>query len=384
MSVAGMEARLPRMLADLERLVRCESPSSDLAALARSADVVAETGTALLGREPERIEVDGRPHLRWGDPTTEVLLLAHHDTVWPIGSLAEHPFDIDDGVLRGPGCLDMKAGLVMAWHALDALQLPAGVVLLVTADEEIGSPSSRELIEAEAADARAVLVLEAAADDGSLKVQRKGMSAYEVRVHGRAAHAGLEPTAGVNATVELARQILTVSELQRLDAGTTVTPTVAAAGSTRNTVPAFAAVDVDVRCRTAAEQHDIDIAMRALRPYDPLARIEVRGGPNRLPLEAHASADLFALAQRVAADLGLAPPTGAAVGGGSDGNLTAALGVPTLDGLGAVGGGAHAAHEHVRVAEIPPRTALLTAMIAELIASSGGTGSAGSNRTAAR
>src|SRR5215467_10784643 len=226
--MAGMRHALPAMLADVESLIRCESPSADLAAVAASADLVARLGTERLGAPPDRIVVDGRSHLRWrlGDDPARVLLLAHHDTVWPVGTLTTHPFAVTDGVLRGPGCFDMKTGLVMALHAIAALDDRSGVTLLVTGDEELGSPSSRSLIESEAAGCAAALVLEASADGGALKTQRKGVSLYRVRALGRAAHAGLEPHRGVNASVELAHQALAVAALTDPDRGTTVTPTV--------------------------------------------------------------------------------------------------------------------------------------------------------------
>jgi glutamate carboxypeptidase len=357
---------LPDLLTDLRELVECESPSSDLAAVARSADVVARVGTVRLGVEPERVVLDGRTHLRWrlGDGPTRVLLLGHHDTVWPLGSLATRPFSVEGGVLRGPGCFDMKAGLVMAFHAAAALSDRDGVTILVTGDEELGSPSSRFLIEDEARGATAALVLEASADGGALKTERKGVSLYEVVVHGRAAHAGLEPELGVNATLELAHQALAVSGLADPSLGTTVTPTVSHAGTTTNTVPAAGSFAVDVRVRTAAEQDRVDLAMRALRPVLPGATLEILGGPNRPPLEMSASMPLFERARALAPDL-----THASVGGASDGNFTAGVGTPTLDGLGAVGGGAHAEDEHVLVDELPRRTALLAALVADLLAS---------------
>lgn len=368
--VERMRAALPSMLDDIEALVTCESPSSDLAAVARSAEVVARLGVERLGAEPERIVLDGRAHLRWrfGGGPRRVVLLGHHDTVWPLGSLASHPYTVDDDVMRGPGCFDMKAGVVVAMHALAALPDRSGVTLLVTGDEEIGSPTSRALIEAEAAGCAAALVLEASAGGGALKLERKGVSHYEVRVTGRAAHAGLEPERGVNATVELAHQVLAVAALADAERGTTVTPTLMSAGSSANTVPARGAFAVDVRARSAAEQERVDTAMRALRPALDGAELEVLGGPNRPPLPRSASAALFERASGAAAALGLPPLTGVAVGGGSDGNFTAGVGTPTLDGLGAVGGGAHADDEHVLVAELAPRAALVAALVADLLA----------------
>ena len=356
---------LEDLLDDLRTLVECESPSSDLDAVARSAEVVARVGLARLGVEPERIILDGRTHLRWrlGADPSRVLLLGHHDTVWPLGTLDAHPCVVQDGVLRGPGCFDMKAGLVMAFHAAAGL---SGVTILVTGDEELGSPSSRGLIEDEARLAEAALVLEASADGGALKTERKGVSLYDVRVTGWAAHAGLEPERGTNATVELARQVLAVEGLGDADAGTTVTPTAARSGTTTNTVPAAGSLAVDVRVRTLAEQDRVDRAMRALAPVLPGAGVEVWGGPNRPPLEAAASAALFERARAIASGLGLPDLTCAAVGGASDGNFTAGVGTPTLDGLGAVGGGAHAEDEHVLVDALPGRTALLRALLEEL------------------
>ncbi len=353
---------LDTFLADLRELVECESPSDDLAAVAHSADVVARIGELRLGSAPEQIVLEGRTHLRWrlGPGPWPVLVLGHHDTVWPIGTLATHPFSVEGDVLRGPGCFDMLAGLVMAFHALAGLE---GVTLLVTGDEELGSPSSRALIEDEARVAEAALVLEASADGGALKTERKGVSLYDVAVVGRAAHAGLEPEVGVNATLELAHQALAVAGLGDRETGTTVTPTVARAGTTTNTVPAAGSFSVDVRVRSLAEQDRVDAAMRGLRPVLPGAVVEVSGGPNRPPLEAIASLTLFERARALASDL-----THVAVGGASDGNFTAGVGTPTLDGLGAVGGGAHADSEHVLVSHLLPRTELLAALVSDLLA----------------
>jgi glutamate carboxypeptidase len=371
-----MRALLPQMTADIRELIECESPSADAGAVARSADVVARLGTRLLGVAPERL---GPAHLRWqlGGPARvlsrpaaenpRVLLLGHHDTVWPLGSLATRPYAMTGGVLRGPGCFDMKAGLVLALYAVAALPDRAGVTVLVTGDEEIGSPTSRDLIESTARGCAGALVLEGAADGGALKTERKGTSAYQVHATGRAAHAGLEPERGVNASVELAHQLLAVTALGDPALGTTVTPTVLTAGNTTNTVPAAGEFAVDVRARDVAEQARVDRALRALRPVLPGARLTVSGGPNRPPLSSAASSDLYARAVKLAVALGLAAPGRAAVGGGSDGNFTAGLGIPTLDGLGAVGGGAHADDEHVLVGELPGRAALVAALVADLL-----------------
>jgi glutamate carboxypeptidase len=384
-----MERRLPAILADIETLVRCESPSTVAEAVSRSADLVAALGARHLGTAPERIVTDGCTHLRWrlGTGPARVLLLAHHDTVWPLGSLETHPFSVRDGVLRGPGCFDMKAGLVLALHALAELSSasqqgasqqgasqqgasqagPGGVTLLVTGDEELGSPTSRGLIEAEAAGCRAAFVLEASADGGALKTARKGVSLYEVRAVGRAAHAGLEPERGVNATLELAHQVLAVAGLADAALGTTVTPTALSSGTVSNTVPAAGAFSVDVRMWDVAEQARVHAALSSLLPVVPDAVLQVSGGPNRPPLAASSSGGLFALASSVAARLGLPSLTSAEVGGASDGNYTAGVGTPTLDGLGAVGGGAHADSEHVLVDSLPGRAALLAALIDTLL-----------------
>lgn len=361
---------LVELLADVEQLVLCESPSADLDAVAGSARVVREVGRRRLGVEPEVLVRNGCTHLRWqlGSGPPRLLLLAHHDTVWPVGSLRSHPFTMRDGVLRGPGCFDMKAGLALAFHALGGLDDAAGVVLLVTGDEEIGSHSSRSLIEREARGVEATLVLEPSADGGALKCARKGISMYEVQVAGRAAHAGLEPERGVNAAVEAAHQLLRVTELADPARGTTVTPTLVSAGTTSNTVPAQARFGIDVRVSEPAEQHRVDAALAELAPRLPGAVVSVSGGVNRPPLVESASADLFATAVEVAQRLGLPEPTAASVGGGSDGNFTAALDVPTLDGLGAIGGGAHADDEHVLVRELPGRLALLRGLVKELTA----------------
>ncbi len=367
------EQRLDRLLTDLERLVRIESPSDDLAALGRSADAVTRIGTRCLGAEPERRVVDGKPHLVWhlGTGPRRVVILAHHDTVWPVGSWGPDPWSLEGGVVRGPGCFDMITGILQALYGLqllveDGVDLD-GVTLLVTADEEIGSRSSRALIETESRGCRAALVLEASGPGGALKTERKGTSDYEIAVIGRAAHAGLEPEKGVNAAVELAHQVLAITGLGRADLGTTVTPTVLSAGTTTNTVPGRAVIKVDVRVRTAAEQQRVDRDIRGLAPVLRGARLEIGGGPNRPPLQATASAELFERAGRLAAGAGLGPLTSLAVGGASDGNFTAGAGVPTLDGLGAVGGGAHADDEHVLVEAIPARTALLALVVRNLL-----------------
>jgi glutamate carboxypeptidase len=288
--------------------------------------------------------------------------------VWPAGTIDRWPFSVDGNRATGPGAFDMKAGLVQALFALAALGATdlarPPVVLVVTADEEIGSPAGRAVVESVARNASAVLVLEAS-ESGRLKVARKGVSNYDLFVTGRAAHAGLEPEKGVNALVAAARLIVELERLGAPQLGTTVTPTTATAGTTRNTVPAAASVALDVRAATTAEQQRVDDAVRALHP-DGGAGLTVEGGVNRPPMEETSSAELMALARRAAERCGLGPLGSARVGGGSDGNFTAALGVRTLDGLGAVGAGAHAEGEYVDVPSMPERAALLAELILEI------------------
>jgi glutamate carboxypeptidase len=376
--VTRLSVRQEAMVELLEVLVASESPSDDPVRLAATTDLVAERGEALLGRAPERPASTGAPALRWTVPAAgadgtpdagPVVLLAHLDTVWPAGTTGRWPFSVDGDRATGPGTFDMKAGLVQALFALAELDGSGWphpeVVLLVTADEEIGSPAGRALVEAAAQGARAVLVLEASAPGGALKVARKGVSNYWLHVTGRAAHAGLEPERGINALVAAAHLVLALDGLADPGAGTTVTPTLARAGSAQNTVPASASVAVDVRASSVAEQTRVDAALRALTVPGG-ATVEVEGGVNRPPLEEALATDLLAVARRAAGRCGLTPLDAVRVGGGSDGNFTAALGVPTLDGLGAVGGGAHAEGEHVLVSTMPERAALLAALVVEL------------------
>lgn len=362
-----LRAASPAMLADLATLVGIETPSADLTALAEGVAEVAALGERLTGKAPKRIAIEDREHLRWswGGPT-RVLLLGHLDTVWPKGTLSRWPFAVVDGRATGPGCFDMKAGLVQLFHALAEIDNRDGVTVLVTTDEELGSPTSRALIEETAAGARAALVLEASAA-GALKTGRKGVAHYRVQVTGRAAHAGLAPELGANATVQAAHLVLELDALARPEADTTVTPTVLHAGSSANTVPATAELQVDSRACSSAEQRRVDAAMRTLAPTVPGTTLTVHGGINRPPLEPEHTRALFDTASRLAKRLGLAPLESAEVGGASDGNFTAGIGVPTLDGLGAVGDGAHAEGEWVAIAALPQRAALLAALIDELL-----------------
>jgi glutamate carboxypeptidase len=356
------------MTDDLRRLVEAESPSLEIAALQASAAGLADLIAERLGERPVLVDGPAGPHvhLRRDDAGAKVLVVGHHDTVFPLGTLARRPFDVRNGRATGPGVFDMKGGIVQAVHAVASLTDRSGVELLFTADEEVGSATSRLLIEERARACGAVLVLEPSADGGALKIGRKGVGTFEVIVEGRAAHAGLEPHLGVNALVEAAHQVGLVAALGNLGAGTTVTPTVARAGTAENVVPAEARFKVDVRVTSAAETARIEAAMAALRAVDPAAVVRVEGSINRPPMPASASASLFPLAERAAAAAGLGAIDGVSVGGGSDGNFTAAIGVPTLDGLGAVGGGAHADHEWIDVTAMPQRARMLAALLVEL------------------
>ncbi|GAA2403389.1 glutamate carboxypeptidase [Catellatospora methionotrophica] len=355
-TLAALRTRLPRLVEDLAELVAVESPFETPRATAASADAVTALGSRLLGSAPERHGA----HLVWSHGPTRVLLVGHHDTVWPVGTLARWPFQVDGDRATGPGCFDMKAGLVQLFHALTTLPSLDGVTVVVNGDEEVGSPDSRVLIERAARGARAALICEPSAD-GALKTARKGIARYRLEIAGRAAHAGLDPGRGVNAGVELAHQILAVAGLG--DGDTTVTPTVLSGGSTDNTVPAAAGVAVDVRAFHQAEFERVDRAMQGLRPVLAGSRVTVHGGVHRPALPPTASARLYGLARTVAAELGLAPLAGVAVGGASDGNLTAGYGIPTLDGLGPVGGNAHAEGEWVDLPAMAERAALLAALV---------------------
>ncbi|WP_434975906.1 M20 family metallopeptidase [Streptomyces cyaneofuscatus] len=347
------------MLEDLRTLVEIESPSRDLDALAASAEAVATVIENRLGGQAVLNVNAGGTHVHWvagGEP--RVLILGHHDTVFPLGTLARRPFAVADGRATGPGVFDMLGGLVQAVHGLATLDDRSGVEILVTADEEVGSFSSRAFIEERARACGAVLVFEGAADGGALKNARKGCGAFRVSIAGRASHAGLEPEAGVNALIEAAHQVLAIAALSRPELGTTVTPTVASAGTLENVVPAEATVVVDVRVESAEEKERVEAAFAALTPQVDGARITVEGTIARPPMPASAAAELLPLARQLMPGI-----EAVAVGGGSDGNLTAAVGVPTLDGLGAVGGGAHADHEYVVVDAMAERAHLAAGLV---------------------
>lgn len=363
MTTQTAEVSLDQMLQDLKTLVEVESPSRDIDALTASANAIKAVIEDRLGGEAKLIESEGGPHVHWsGGGEPKVLILGHHDTVFPLGTLERRPFKVEDGHATGPGVFDMLGGFVQAIHGLATLDNCSGVEILMSADEEVGSRASRALIEERAQACGAVLVFEPSADGGALKTGRKGCGTFYVDIAGRASHAGLEPEAGVNALIEASHQILEITTFNRPEIGTTVTPTVATAGTTDNVVPAEASVIVDVRVESADEKARIEAAFAALQPHLDEAGITIRGGINRPPMPESASTDLYAIAKRVMPSV-----EGKAVGGASDGNFTAALGVPTLDGLGAVGGGAHADHEYLVVDTMPERAALVAGIVDALV-----------------
>ena len=354
------------IIEDLQKLVEFESPSDDLAACRGVVDLAIQIANNNLKPEAKIIEENGRPVFWWGSTNPEVVLLAHLDTVWPIGSFTP-TWNVTGDVAKGPGVFDMKAGFLQAIYAVKEIAgADTKVAIIATTDEEVGSQTSRALIERVAKGAKAVLVLEASLN-GKVKTGRKGTAMYQIALHGRASHAGLEPEKGINATTEIAAIVIEVAKLANPEFGTTVVPTVMHAGTTTNTVPALATLDIDIRSFSAAELTRIDGAMRKLVASHPEAKLEVTGGINRPPLEESATLELYEILEKVAKGIGMNAIGKAAVGGASDGNFAAAAGARVLDGLGAVGDGAHAPHEQILLSSIPSRVKLLTAFIKELI-----------------
>lgn len=355
--------RLEAMLAALEALVRCESPSDDLDACRDVVRLASDIATRVLGTPAEIRDIEGRPVFWWGSHQPEIVLLAHLDTVWPKNTYSPL-WEVQGDVIRGPGVFDMKAGFVQALYALKGIAGP--VALIATTDEEIGSFSSRNLIRDISSQAKAVLVLEASLD-GKVKTGRKGTSMYKISIHGVAAHAGLEPEKGVNATTEIAEIVLALSALEDAQSKTSVVPTLLKSGNSANTVPDLATLEIDARSFSTAELERVDAGIRNIKTKNPKARIEITGGLNRPPLEPSSTKKLYQIAEDVAKSIGMAPLGCAEVGGASDGNLAAAAGAQVLDGLGAIGGGAHAASEWVSLKSIEERSALLHALIQELL-----------------
>lgn len=384
-----MRAQQDEMLALLRQMVEIESPSTDKQAVDRLGAFVAGHLSELAGTVGGKVKVHrsrttgdhlqaeffgssaDRPAGR-SRANKKILLLGHLDTVWDMGTLSGMPFRVARGKAYGPGVYDMKSGIVVALFALRHLietgaRMPRPVTLLLNADEEIGSPSSRSLTEATARRSIAALVLEPSyGASGALKTSRKGTGEYRIHVQGRAAHAGLDPEKGASAINELSRQLIFLQHIADIKRGITLNPGVITGGTRTNVVAAAAEASIDVRIRHLADGPRVDKLLRGLRPHDRRTRLRITGGMNRPPFEVTpAGAELFSRARHLARPLGISLEQ-AAVGGGSDGNFTAALGVPTLDGLGGVGDGAHASHEHIIISELPRRAALLAHLMANL------------------
>jgi glutamate carboxypeptidase len=370
-----LKPRLPQMLATLRRFVTAESPSLEKAAADRCCGVIA----ADWSKQSVRVERIKQKHR--GDflrithapgnsrASGQLLVLGHYDTVYSTGALTRMPFRVKGGKAYGPGTFDMKAGIVLALFALQALQrtetpLRKRLVFLWTSDEEIGSEASRKFFESEARRSDAVFVLEPSfGPQGLLKTARKGVGEAELIVHGRASHAGLAPQEGINAIHELARQLTRIEKWSDLRRGVAVNAGIIEGGTRANVIPERARVVLDLRALRISDMRSLEERLHELRPIQSGARLEITGGFDRPPLESKMSAALFERARMLAQQIGLTVGE-CTVGGGSDGNFTAALGVPTLDGLGAVGDGAHSAHEHILINALPVRASLLAALLA--------------------
>ena len=365
------------LLEFIEALVAIESPSDDPVAVNRCGDELARRLEAIGGTTGSVVtrvpSTTAGAHLRaeFGSGPRQILLLGHFDTVWPVGQLERMPLKREGGRLHGPGVFDMKAGIGLAALATRALLdrealSTTRIVMLWTTDEEIGSGTSRGLIEAEAAKSEAVLVFEPSLPGGALKTSRKGVGQFEMIARGVSAHAGLDPGKGVSAIRELARQIIAIDDLQDPANGVTLTAGIVSGGTRANVVPAEARATIDARAITRADADRVERAMWSLRPQIAGAQLEVTGGFDRPPLERTAEVvKLFELARSVAAEIGVTLAEGSA-GGGSDGNFTGALGIPTLDGFGAIGDGAHALHEHIEIDALVPRAAVIAGVLDSL------------------
>ena len=373
--LAYFDAHRADMLEFTRWLVEQESMSREADATRRIAEKLGET-LASTGGSVELLD-DPRygstlrarfNHSHESQDSQQVLVVGHLDTVWPIGTLATRPFRVEDGRAFGPGIFDMKSGVMLAAYAVRAIRelgrtTKRGITLLMTCDEETGSHFSREIIEEEGRRAHAALVIEPPIPGGTIKTGRKGVGEFEVIIRGRSAHAGNDPQAGISAVTEMAHQILAINKLNDYERGTTINVGVARGGVLSNVVAAEAHAFVDMRFRTVDEGERVIQAMSQLQPVVDGARIELRGGINRPPLvRTDETGALFDHAKQLASEIGFDLKEGS-VGGGSDGNFIAALGVPVLDGLGVDGAGAHAEHEHIIVSDIPRRAALLTRLI---------------------
>jgi glutamate carboxypeptidase len=370
------EQRQGQMVATVRELVEIESPSDNKPAVDRIAAFLALKFEALGGRARlHRSNVFGdNLQIDFSAPSASanrrpVLLLGHYDTVYPLGTLANMPCKLENGRLSGPGVFDMKSGIALMLHAIAALQawhgeLPRPVTVFLVSDEEMGSRSSRKITEALAKDSAGVLVLEPATGlHGAVKTARKGGAEYTLRVKGVAAHAGLDPGKGHSAILELARQIAIIAKLNNLPQGISVNTGVIEGGTRTNVIAAEACAGIDVRIKSAKQAAGIDRKLRSLKPFDKHCQLEITGAINRLPMERTAGvAALYKKARAIAGQLGWKLDE-ASVGGGSDGNFTAGMGIPTLDGLGGVGDGAHAVHEFIVTSELPRRALLLAGMI---------------------
>ena len=378
--ISFYENQQPQILKTIGELVEEETPTDEKGRLDVFAPRLADRYAA-AGLETEIVDNQVRGnHIRARfEPAAHVdkpdaapaLILCHYDTVWPVGSLDSHPFRVDEqGWAYGPGIFDMQSSLALVEYVFRGVQglnlrLPRPVTVLATSDEEVGSQTSRKLIEEEARRAAYVLVLEPPLPGGKLKTTRKGGAHFALSITGRAAHAGVEPEKGISAVQELAHQILALHSLTNLEVGTTVNVGVVAAGTRSNVVAAHAEAHIDVRAWTAVEMKRVNATILGLEPMVSGVDLVVTGGENRPPLERSVTGALFEQARAVGQTLGMDLQE-AGTGGGSDGNLTGALGVPTLDGLGIPGHGAHADHEHIEVDKIGERAALLTALLMEL------------------
>lgn len=361
----------------VQQLVEIESPSDMKAAVDRLGTVLTSRFGELGGKvRVHRAEKFGNHlEIRFGSNrgrgNKPILLLGHLDTVYPIGTISKMPFRVARGRVWGPGVLDMKSGIALMLQVIEAMlawfggKLPRPVIVFLVSDEEVGSYSSRAITEKLARESAAVLVLEPAHGQ-AVKTSRKGVGAFELRVKGKASHSGLDFEKGQSAVLELAHQILQISKLTDLQAGTTLNVGTISGGTRVNVIAAEARAAIDVRVARKQDAQEIKRRLHALKPLNPNCKIEIAGGMNRPPMERTAGvAALYAKAAEVAHGLGWQLEE-AAVGGGSDGNFTAALGIPTLDGLGAVGEGAHAKHESILISELPRRAALLAGLIAAI------------------
>ena len=370
-----LKPRLPQMLDLLRELVLLESPSLEKAPADRCCAFLADQWLLRGGLVHVLKQEQRGNHLRIVWPSTasrpqrQLLVLGHYDTVYPTGTLPRMPFKISGGKAFGPGVFDMKAGIVQALFALEALRqlkipISKNLVFLWTSDEEIGSASSRKIIEAEARQSDAVFVLEPSLGKGGLlKTSRKGVGEAQLVVHGRPAHAGLEPEKGVNAIHELAAQVARIEKWNNLRRGVTINADIVSGGTRTNVIAEHAKATLDLRAWRVSDMRALEKRLHSLKPIHKGAKLEITGGFDRPPLERKHSAALFARAKSLAKQMGVTIGE-AAAGGGSDGNYTAALGVPTLDGLGAVGDGAHSPKEHILTQSLPQRAALLAALLA--------------------